>query len=153
MYKLNGTQIESAPQNTGNISGFPLYLASLPISERQDLGWYSLVIEDVEVNEPIVDKENDCIRIPIPIPIVEEPRIFNISKLKLIETLESMKLDQYLLSYLNSDTNKMFKWNAAVVLASNNQLVLEACSLFKNQLGMTDEQINNLLVVCESDLN
>lgn len=152
MYKLNGTQIESAPQNTGNISGFPLYLANLPILDRQALGWFSIVIEDVNVTEPVIDAENDCIRIPTPIPVIPEKRIISISKIKLLRTLSSLGQAEYLIQYLNSDPNKLFMWNSAVTLDTNDPLVLEACELFKTQLGMTDDQLYSLFESCESDL-
>ena len=152
MYQIQGNQVISAPQNTGNISGFPIYLQNLSKADRQNQGWYSYVIEDANVTEPVADNENDCIRIPIPVPIIEEPKIISISKIKLLRALASLGKAEYLMQYLNSDPTKMFMWNSAVTLDSNDPLVIEACELFKSQLGMTDESLYALFLSCESDI-
>lgn len=88
MYRLNqNNQIEIAPENLPNHSGFDRYLNSLSISERQAKGWYLNVVE-TDIETPFIDADKDTIFIPRkPVEIVEETP-FEFSPLKMEIDLE-----------------------------------------------------------------
>lgn len=52
-------------------------------------------------------------------------RVFCISKLKLLRTLRGMGLEDTFMSYIQQDTNRLRDWDIAVVLMSDDPLVLE----------------------------
>jgi len=87
MYRINGNCVETAPQESENVSGFPLYLAALPAAERQARGWYAnLAFGDVAA--PAADAGSDTIVDPR--PVVPVPAVLPLSKRAILQAVEAV---------------------------------------------------------------
>lgn len=82
---------------------------------------------------------------------IPEPS-FDISKLKLGRAFRAIGQETNFEAYLASDSILLKDWERAVSLRSDDPLVVSACALFKQTLGMTDEQLSTMLKQCKSEL-
>lgn len=75
----------------------------------------------------------------------------NVSKLKLILSLEAIGKDEVLYSIINSDpTGKLlWKWNAASFLNTKDPMVVQLIPIFVAALEMTESDVMNLLRSCQ----
>lgn len=81
----------------------------------------------------------------------DDPNVpFRISKEKLSDAMRSAGLYAQFRGYLAADPDRLDRWNDAVVLDSDNPMVLEAIPAIQSLLPEVD--INALLRSCTSDL-
>jgi len=150
MYKLTNGQVEQVT-SLPNVSGTELYLASLPVNERQAIGIFSRV-EYGEHTEAFASVADDCIYAPTPVvqPVVEQP--FAISKIKLDKALLALGVRDQFDAFIASDSEMQRMYDKALVLMSNDPMVTSAMGYFKDALKLNDDQIKNMLEGCKSDL-
>ena len=133
MNKINNGKVINAPQNTDNISGYPVYLASLPIGERQAMGWYANLVIDNNITEPIAIPEEDSIHIPPPTVDTTLPP-FNISKRALRKAMIAIGKESELDAYLESSTDIKKAWDEAICLSSDDPMIVAAIPAFSSLL-------------------
>jgi hypothetical protein len=150
MYKLTNGQVEQVT-SLPNVSGAEIYLQSLPVNERQAMGIFAS-IKYGDYAEPICNATQDCIFAPMPIvpPVVEQP--FAISKIKLGDAFEALGVIAQFEAFINGDATIQRRYRDAVVLMSDDEMVLGAMAHFKQALGLDNEQIKLLLESCKSDI-
>jgi len=149
-YQITNGQVEQVT-SLPNVSGAELYLASLPVAERQAIGIFSRV-EYGAYTEAFSSAADDCIYAPTPVvqPVVEQP--FAISKIKLGDKFEELGVLAQFYAFIASDPRRARRYKDSVVLMSNDEDVTSAMAYFKQVLTMNDDQIKNLLEGCKSDI-
>lgn len=147
MYRIENNRVAHAPKNTATISGFPLYLSSLPVSERQAQGWFARVIEDPAVSEPTPASDEDAIHVPV--PAAPPPRSFAISKRRFHQAIAAAGRDTEFHAYLSTTPGAQDAWDDATVLMSNDPMIVAALPVLAAMLpdGM---DVNAFLLSCES---
>jgi len=150
MYKLTNGRVEQVT-SLPNVSGAEIYLASLPVAERQAMGIFSRV-EYGAHTEAFSSIADDCIYAPTPVvqPVVEQP--FAISKIKLDKALLALGVRDQFDAFIASDSEMQRMYDKALVLMSNDTMVTSAMGYFKDALKLNDDQIKNLLEGCKSDI-
>lgn len=75
------------------------------------------------------------------------PEVVNrqLSKKKLRDNFKQLGVWSQIKSYIESNEDIEDNWNISVTLDENDPLVQSAIQMLKNNLGMTDEQIENLI--------
>lgn len=81
----------------------------------------------------------------IPLPIVVAIAPFDVSKIKLLDALDAIGLEDALFAFLATDEKLLRRFNAAQVLVSTDPLLVAAIPLFAAASGKSVEEINALL--------
>jgi hypothetical protein len=115
-------RLESLPQNYKKSGGFDEYGNQI---------WIELAPEDV---------------------ILEPEPPYNISKLKLKRAMGSLGKWQDFLAILKSNPDAYEDFNLAITLMSDDPLVIQFKTACIQLLGVTEEQLNDILKSCVSDI-
>ena len=99
--------------------------------------------------EPIYEEVGDQIVerwvLVIPPPV-------SISKIKIGDAFESMGMLDAFEAFIAADKTSTRRWRDAVVLMSDDPMVVEACKYFQSAGVVTAAQIGELLQACKSDI-
>jgi len=83
-------------------------------------------------------------------PTPEQP--FSISKIKLDDALLTLGVRDQFDAYIESNSEAKRRYDKALVLMSNDPMVVGAIAYFKQILTLNDDQIKNLLEGCKIDI-
>jgi hypothetical protein len=150
MYKLTNGQVEQVT-SLQNVSGAEIYLQSLPVNDRQEMGIFAH-LNYGDYAEPFTSVSDDCIFAPMPIPPEIPEQRFAISKIKLGDAFEALGVIAQFEAFIASNPTIARRYRDAVVLMSDDQMVTSAMGYFKDALKLNDDQIKNLLEGCKSDI-
>ena len=145
-YKLNNqNQVETSPDNLPNWSGYNLYLASLSIQDRQNLGWFKNVVE-TDIETAYTDSENDTVYIPrkIETPIPETPFEFSPLKMEIAIEQRGKELGFGGLGLLDSiieQAGMTRAYKRASVLDSGDERVVQLMSVVAQAFSWTKEEL------------
>jgi hypothetical protein len=160
--RLSGTSLVFPNRNETLSDGtlicnFP----SLPNSQKLTYGWFLVKETEYPTDGKLYKETGTLVEDPDygsviqvvwefvePVP---EPA-FSISKIKLGDTFDAIGVLAQFEAYIASDAKVSRRWRDAVVLMSDDPMVLGACGYFQQMLGMTDAQIKAMLVSCKSDI-
>ena len=78
--------------------------------------------------------------------------VYTMSKLKLVQAMDSLGLLDDFLSALQSDATAKLMWDVSVVIDSDNPLVVNFINANKTSLGINDQDIKDMFENCISDL-
>ncbi len=157
--KLNGSEL-LFPQINETVNGcITCNYNRLPNSRKLQDGW--LLVEETEkptdnkiYRETGVLIEDADFGTKIKIQYVEVSPIpepaFDISKLLLGRAFRGIGQEEAFEAYIASSPTLKRDWERAITLKSDDPLVLSACDMFKQMLGMSQEQIETMLKSCRA---
>lgn len=144
------------------VSNFTTWLSDLPDQERIDLGWYSNLVSP-GIPEPIegepekrwlptyhIDGDSIVLTWVEDLSVIEKP-MFQLSKIKIRQTLRDMGLEQLLSDLLDSDEALRNDWLDAVTLDSNNPMIIGAFDQLEAAGLLTSEQTEQILEASRSE--
>lgn len=143
MYKLDNGQVIPCPTNLPNWSGYGVYVAGLPISERQELGWVASIITSDTVTTPTLSIEQDAILVPPPVPA--KPAPVDYSKRLIRKNMAASGYGEVFAAFLESAPAFAEAWADSTTLQSDDPDLKSAMSIFCEQTKMPSEQLAGIL--------
>ena len=164
---IDRKRVESSRNKQQTLHGQPVsnltaWLKALPDQERIDLGWYATYVAP-NMPEPVegepekrwlptyhIDGDSIVLSWVEDTCVIEKP-VFQLSKIKIRQTLRDMELEQLLSDLLDSDENLRNDWIDAVTLDSNNPMIVGAFDQLEAAVALTAEQIDQILEASRSE--
>lgn len=142
-YRITNGQVEQVT-SLPSVSGAEIYLASLPVSERQSMGIFARA-EYGAFLEPVASVADDCIYAPMPVQPEPIKETLTFNRLKLVEALDRRDLLPALDAYMAQDAKAKWYFTTASILEETHHVFVEAMTTLKNATGMSDGEIRAIL--------
>lgn len=160
---INQTTISTTPPREATIDGAQV-VGDLPESYLNSQGWYRLEqtpapdTQDGYHAEPryAYDSDETPTRIVQSWEVVQDPPPppRSLSKVKLMRALKAQKPQELwsaVKAYLQSSDDMWDEWELSTTLDEDHELVKNAVKTLKQNLGMTDEQVEAILAASVAD--
>lgn len=157
---IDQTTISTNPPREATIDGAQV-VGDLPEPYLNSIGWYRL--EQTPAPEPqdgyhaepryAYDSDETPTRVVQSWEVVQDPPPppRSLSKVKLMRALKSKELWLPVKAFIAASEDYADEWELSTTLDEDNELIKDAIKTLKQQLSMTDEQVEEILSASVAD--